>query len=393
MVAHRSQRHHNWEKERGEQRWKPLRHSIILFFFIGISITASYPPVFNWLVPTYTSKQQGLWSTAQVTQRKQCSWSGPTGASGTNLSANTPVAGWPGFAKPFPLKESHIEPTQPNIHAKLKPMGPVPKNPMAFFFYKKRLQKSSSWEVTHFEGDLLATPHLVSFLASMQLAKIGRSQFRHKRVKEEHCDSKKQDLQSCVKRFDFCSPEIHISSTWKGQTWHLQKLLESPEKKNQLLTHMCGATLLAVHATHHVGAVFDGLKKWKSWPTVKQSELVGQLRAWVVWKVPCLPVIPWQMTLVSLLIHTWRCLEKTARMLAVLNFFWKFPRVLKKKRCNLHEFTFRILSLLALQPSAHHLSGPRLGSRGVAHGARQLPGEQNRVFFICPLAPMWYLEY
>jgi len=24
----------------------------------------------------------------------------------------------------------------------------------------------------------------------------------------------------------------------------------------------------------------------------------------------------------------------------------------------------------------------------VAHGARQLPGEQNRVFFICPLAPM-----
>lgn len=110
-------------------------------------------------------------------------------------------------------------------------MGLVPKNPMFFFLQKKRLQKSPSWEVTHFKGDLLATPHLVSFLASMQLAKIGRSQFRHKRVEEEHCDSKKQDLQSCVKRFDFCSPEIHISSTRKGQTWHLQKLLESPEKK------------------------------------------------------------------------------------------------------------------------------------------------------------------
>ena len=25
-----------------------------------------------------------------------------------------------------------------------------------------------------------------------------------------------------------------------------------------------------------------------------------------MWKVPCLPVMPWQMTLVSLLIHTWR---------------------------------------------------------------------------------------
>ena len=49
------------------------------------------------------------------------------------------------------------------------------------------------------------------------------------------------------------------------------------------------------------------------------------------------------------------------------------------------------MSLLALQPSAHHLSGPRLGSRGVAHGARQLPGEQNEIFtyhiyiYICQL--------
>ena len=113
-------------------------------------------------------------------------------------------------------------------------------------------------------------------------------------------------------------------------------------KKNQLLTHMCGATLLAVHATHHVGAVFDGLKKWKSWPTVKQSELVGQLRAWVVWKVPCLPVIPWQMTLVSLLIHTWRCLEKNRASdvgSSQICFLESFQEFWKKRRCNLHHLS------------------------------------------------------